>query len=984
MHKYGIIEGSNFISIKDADAPNKEDYTDGASIGPYSSSDGFTYDIADKDFEDKTNTLSLVTEFELDANEAVSIVFPVSAAQELIDFSEYNGLNVALKRESLTGDLRLYIDAGKVTERFDPLDSTIQKEILDDGLKYLITDSGSFYLYKGKNDGINSTNDLDGNGLLDTDSSSDITRLIDSDTSSDYITITEKYNNLSFLIKEPEKLKTMRGVRITLYSPTGASGRLIFNQLRFIESGWQYDNIGGSDAAEISPIEDSFLLDHIFSEENPEIDTKLHYQRFKERTLRINLKQGDSFYIQKRFGYPIDIANYKKLSFFIMLKEKTRRRLKLTLTDTSGNTMNDIIALDDLSKHKWHKLTFLFDSFDGYNRSNKLISDIKIDFENEGLDTDDNTIYIDEIYLDEANVSFGFATKNEFIYSEPQLDIKKNDFSIFQSPYIKWLTSFNTANFLIEELTPYRDYKFNNKLTISFRLTELDYHFYSSLDFIFRDNLIYNPAESLIIKISKVSKKKNPFIFTIFYDYSKFGISDITKASVENLSQSRNLLLELGAKFEDRFSFKFGYDVDTSKRTISYTMSKFFTEYTININDIYNKFSYSIQNKREVGALYGSFSLDNLGFLFRDDFISFFNTGKQKKQDFEFHYGFYLFKPVYFSNDIIVNHSGDFFETTSIYEFKTKFSNNIQFDIKIKYLQKENSFFVGQYMRKIETNHKRDYENIIWTEYFKEFGFSINYIIPIILYPPFSSIYKREEKYLIGDSIEFNVLSDSLKLNWNWSIFLKSYFFLPYAFSFCFTESIVNTIVYTPSYIFTFIVVGGGERTTNIFKVLEMKYTISEIIGVKKGENSYKTQFAFSINFYTYKDLDIESTISYDINYVDAANKKELNHKIKLASMLYKNFFRKNYITNDKYGVEMSFLTEISSSFHNRLDDLPVSKIDNPFDFDFTPKVGYRFNKNLTLSGIIKLGYSFDYSQKTLEFVHRYGVEFSVEGVLSF
>ncbi|MCK4795847.1 MAG: hypothetical protein KAT05_00625, partial [Spirochaetes bacterium] len=489
MHKYGIIEGSNFISIKDADAPNKEDYTDGASIGPYSSSDGFTYDIADKDFEDKTNTLSLVTEFELDANEAVSIVFPVSAAQELIDFSEYNGLNVALKRESLTGDLRLYIDAGKVTERFDPLDSTIQKEILDDGLKYLITDSGSFYLYKGKNDGINSTNDLDGNGLLDTDSSSDITRLIDSDTSSDYVTITEKYNNLSFLIKEPEKLKTMRGIRITLYSPTGASGRLIFNQLRFIESGWQYDNIGGSDAAEISPIEDSFLLDHIFSEENPEIDTKLHYQRFKERTLRINLKQADSFYIQKRFGYPIDIANYKKLSFFILLKEKTRRRLKLTLTDTSGNMMNDTIALDDLSKHKWHKLTFLFDSFDGYNRSNKLISDIKIDFENEGLDTDDNTIYIDEIYLDEANVSFGFATKNEFIYSEPQLDIKKNDFSIFQSPYIKWLTSFNTANFLIEELTPYRDYKFNNKLTISFRLTELDYHFYSSLDFIFRDNL---------------------------------------------------------------------------------------------------------------------------------------------------------------------------------------------------------------------------------------------------------------------------------------------------------------------------------------------------------------------------------------------------------------------------------------------------------------------------------------------------------------
>jgi hypothetical protein len=100
--------------------------------------------------------------------------------------------------------------------------------------------------------------------------------------------------------------------------------------------------------------------------------------------------------------------------------------------------------------------------------------------------------------------------------------------------------------------------------------------------------------------------------------------------------------------------------------------------------------------------------------------------------------------------------------------------------------------------------------------------------------------------------------------------------------------------------------------------------------------------------------------------------------------LIYKNFFKDNALKNDKYGVEISFLTSISSTFHNRLDNREINQIDNPLNLIFNPKVGYRFNRNFTLSGINRFGYYIDYSQKTKDVVHRFAAEFIVEGVMTF
>jgi len=152
-------------------------------------------------------------------------------------------------------------------------------------------------------------------------------------------------------------------------------------------------------------------LNHIFSEENKEFDNRIHLQRYKERTLKINLTRNESFSLNKKFIYPIDIANFKKMVFFVLMQQKTNRRLRVTLRDTYGNEIYSEENLSNQSKDKWNQLEFYFDQFTGYNRSNMMISEVRFDLLNELSDTSDNVIYIDEICMDEAMPSFGFAAK---------------------------------------------------------------------------------------------------------------------------------------------------------------------------------------------------------------------------------------------------------------------------------------------------------------------------------------------------------------------------------------------------------------------------------------------------------------------------------------------------------------------------------------------------------------------------------------------
>ncbi|MBN2544632.1 MAG: hypothetical protein JXB50_02465 [Spirochaetes bacterium] len=988
MHKYGQTEGVSFLSIYDNEAPDRDNYTNGANIGPYSSSDGFTYNYYQKDYTDKTNTLSLITEFELDPGEAVSIVIPVSSMNELIDFSKYNGLNIALKRASLSGEVRLYIDGGKVSEEYNTGDSLIQEETLDEGIRYYIDESGGFYMYKGKNDGRKSTNDFNGNGILDGDDISQITRFINTETSNYYYEITDKYNNINFSIEDNQRLKSLRGIRLTLYSPTtssGASGRFIINQIRFIESGWDYDKVLlNSEAAEISPVEDDYLLDHIFSVKNSEIDSKLHFQRFRERTLRINLIQNERFYIEKEFSYPIDISNFNKLSMFILLKDETRRRIEINLKDTDGKNIQITKSLDDLSNNRWHKLDFYFNTFDHYSKCNKLINKIKIQFTNESTDTADNVIYMDEFFMDEAVPSFGFGTKNSFNYHEPELTVLKKDFTVFSSPYLQWNILFNTKNFLKEELIKSKDHALTNDITFHYTLTEINYFLNTKLDFIFREDGVYNSGEELTIKLNRFKNKISPVTFLIFYDYSKTNIFDANLyTDINNKNEDRKLTLESGSDFE-KIKFNIGYDINSNKRTFIYTTSSFYANYNIKIYDLFQNTNYRITSSLSGNNLEGFFSLDNLAYLFKNDFIKFFDHGEYKEQELNLNSGGYLIKPVFFTHNFLINFKGNNIFTNDIYNFILDYYNSIQFNVILKYLERENSFFIIKYQRNVSNNYSNYYKTIYWQNYFNEFNTIINNTTPVFFFPPFSSLYKSNNKTIYSDSIKYDLLKDNIFLKWDWSIYLNNIYFIPNSFYTDITEKLTNSTLYTSSYILKFGIESTTELGTNLFTSTELNYSTEFELTLDNIYNTYKTDNMINFNFNTSNNIDFESSFIHSQIIYDGYDRKISEHNFILIFLIYKSFYKRNVITYNLYGFDMSYQLEIKSNFHIRFDNLPVFKIDNPIDLLFTTRLGYKFNKNFSLFSQLKFGYSVDYSQLTLDRVNRFGGEASLEGIFTF
>ncbi|HOV14274.1 MAG TPA: hypothetical protein PK771_08330, partial [Spirochaetota bacterium] len=121
-HNLGITTNGNYISLYN-NPPEKDEYSPDGKIGPYSSSDGY--------YGEK-NSLSLVTEFELKQNEAVSVAIPLSNKD--FDWTGFNQVVAAIKSLDLNGTVNIFLDAGLVSERFNENDLTPQKETLDEGI----------------------------------------------------------------------------------------------------------------------------------------------------------------------------------------------------------------------------------------------------------------------------------------------------------------------------------------------------------------------------------------------------------------------------------------------------------------------------------------------------------------------------------------------------------------------------------------------------------------------------------------------------------------------------------------------------------------------------------------------------------------------------------------------------------------------------------------------------------------------------------
>lgn len=964
-HKSLIKSNSSYISIFSNDLPEKEDFIDGSNIGPYSSLDGYN---------NEKNSLSLIAEFDLKADEYISFALPIKEMDTDIDFSNFKEFSIALKTIDTNGNVKIYVDAGLIGEIFNPYLTNVQKEGFDEGIKYLI---GSNYLYKSKNDGINVSNDFDEDGQLSYDSTPDITRFIDSDTLNPFVDIFPNFKKVvNFKIENPELLKKIKGVRITIYSKTGANGKILFNQFRFIESGWSYDRTKSSYGIEIFPAEDEFLKNNIFSINNSEFDKKLHFQRFRERTLKINLKKNERFSISKDFITPININRFKKIGFFLLLKQNSKRVLQFKLKDSEGNNIYKKLDLSNLSYGKWHQIEFDISSFDGY--SNGYINNIEFDFQNELSDIEDKILFIDEIYLQDPQLPVGFSTKNEFIYHDPQVDLKYKNFSIFKNPYIKIAINFNTINFTLYPFSPLNNFSLNNEITLRFNFIGFNFNFFEDHAFLLNYNFFILSKQKSITNISRNFTKENPLLFTFFYEFQKLEYEKDIIMNKFNLN--RRIFLEVGTKF-DYFYWKLKFDSISKKRESSNNSTTMEYEHKLNFEESDHKLVYTVISEKKENYLTGLFSFDNFAMIFNEDLKLFFEDSINKSQNLRIYLSFNIIPDLKYSNETSLFNNG---YITSINKagFKTIFKNNNTFDLKINYYEKKETFFTLWYKRDIGFYYENSYMVIDWLSYFKEFGISLNAIFPIIFYPPFSSLLSSTFAIENFKSLNFDELKDEIGFELDWSIFLKDYLFLPYKFKMKIIEKDTNILSYFSIYDLTFILYGKGETFNIYFKNISLEYSIQENIKIENNRD-FITGISFLLIFLFYNELKIDNEITYHMDYNEFYPKREIKNSFSFKNTIYKNFFKYDPQINDKKGIDLLIKIEINSYFYTRLDKVTENN-DIPFTIILEPKVGYRFNKYITLSVNLKLGYEMETSQNKNFITNRFGMEFFINCILKF
>lgn len=970
-HQYNLTSSSVYLPLSDPNVGEREAYNDGAAIGPYSSSDGYN---------DEKNSLSLILDYELAAGESISIALPVNKIGANLDFRSFTELTVALKALSVSGNVRFYVDAGAITEKFNDTDFSVSKESFDEGINYFIPNQ-NVTLTKSKSDGVNISNDLNNDGVLNPDETQYITGFIDKDALLPYLNVSDGYKKVAnFKIADNSKLEKTRGIRITLYSENGSTGSILINQARLVETGWSFDTSGDSIATEIFPAEDELLAENIFSQNNKEIDAKLHYQRYRERTLRINLAQNDKFYIYKRFINPVDLSNFQYLKFFMFLEKRSSRKLKVSLTDINGNSSFYLFDLAGTNNLNWSEFLIPVSALNVGAFSASAVSEIRFDFENELYDTENNKIFIDEIFLSDPNGYVGFSNFNEFFYSDPGLVFKKREFPIFSSPYVKVTTTFNTQNFLREEAIRSRGHRLTGSLITGFNLLGMEWRAESNLDFLFQNGSFSNSRENLKLKIAKNSPEHYPLIFSLIYDYEKIELAKYDYS--EPVSKYRKFQFEIGNIFK-YINWKIGADVLNSSKEISNIFTSYYFEMNTATETFKSKIKYSIENEKENNAYFGLFSLDNIQYLFRDDFISFFGEGTIKRQNFNALVNAKLLENLSFIGDFSYNFLSNF-NYENRYTFESVFSNKVGLSVNLKTSGSNKKFFDFEYSRNLRTDFQEESEKIYWDRYFSNFANSLALTTTLATYPPFSSLYRKNngERYF-GERTRFNEILDGAKFSWDWSLWIGENSFAPYKFAASFTEKILNSVSYSSLYNLNFLINGKGEVYLFRIKKFTVEYKISESISFGYNSNVFTSETEAAFDFFLFNDVNLSSSLGFLAEYSESLSKKETRTEIALKSKFYKNFFKKDFVKNDKYGVELTVILELLSKFYTTI--LGTTDLnDAPIEILLTPTIGYRFNRNISVGGIFKLGYGFDYNKNTAKYIHRFGAEVAVEGVLSF
>jgi len=321
------------------------------------------------------NGKSMVLDFRMDSGKNwVGAEIPMGKTGG-IDLSSAESVSVSFKVLKISGNVRLYLEAGETGEDIDG-DSFLDIEEMESSHGFAFNDTGNgAVLYvgggpRGEGNGRIDSEDIDGNGFLDSDntahivsvttssggSSGDDSLLFSGGTGTEWQKFT--YN---FTESEREKLRYVRSVRLVAVKDSGdtAEGTILIDRITFNGSTfWQNEDSPGK--MDVSEIDESFgmyppgtgmRLEELF----PEVKDTFHPHGEEQKVLELSwdsLPAGGGWTSGRYLNKSLGNADYRKLVFYLRaasVENTAGSEISISLTDTKDRGISISFAGSVLS-----------------------------------------------------------------------------------------------------------------------------------------------------------------------------------------------------------------------------------------------------------------------------------------------------------------------------------------------------------------------------------------------------------------------------------------------------------------------------------------------------------------------------------------------------------------------------------------------------------------------------------------------------------
>jgi hypothetical protein len=440
--------GSYILHYSDWELPGSQNfpYVNESKTGPYTVKDSS---------EDSVDS-SLVLDFDLTgAKSWVGIQIPVYQGENTVDMSSLKSLVLSFKAIDVSGSFDVHIEIGEIGEDIDS-DNELDKENSEYSTGFIFNDaSNDVYLYVGdgprqEGNGQIDTEDIDGNGFLDTEFSENILTL------ENFLSISGDTGWLSesviFTSNQREQLIRTRAIRIII-SGNDCSGRLLIDKLHL--SGTTFAITGNTAPAGIVNIQE---IREEASQNSPEEENELinthsivgdvfHSSGEIQKILEIewfNFPDSDSWTVRGYTDTGTEGAVYRELNMFIRFPELTPAsdcNFTFKLLDSESNGITWSFSHEPFED--WRNLRLKLDKKQLYI-GDRLIEDAEISLSssygslNQLYITAESSgnishglLYIDELYFSEPEGAIGGALSVETVLNYPGTVLAINGIPVF-------------------------------------------------------------------------------------------------------------------------------------------------------------------------------------------------------------------------------------------------------------------------------------------------------------------------------------------------------------------------------------------------------------------------------------------------------------------------------------------------------------------------------------------------------------------------